>query len=180
MEKGHSYDHNSLSYQRNVPFCIPKTARLTPEKTCLKRVKHPFAPRIHTPYVQQKGIRRLPASLSPFSTGTPVLSYFCFHGSFAFILKKTMASNINNYSQVRSAKATSSQRTNVLTLDSGHCPSNSVTAGMTPGNFPDSFHCLDTRYSLKCHLLSPIPFTYLARHIKNRTPDTTNTAEAEI
>lgn len=48
--KGHSYNHNSLSYQRNVPFCIPKTARLNPEKTCLKRAKQPFVPRIHIPY----------------------------------------------------------------------------------------------------------------------------------
>lgn len=137
MGKGHSYDHNSLSYQRNVPFCIPKTARLTPEKTCLKRVKHPFAPRIHIPYrITDKHSRTSGFSFTIFNRHASFIIFllswqFCFH-----LEKKTMASNINNYSQVRSAKATSSQRTNVLTLDSGHCPSNSVTAGITPGNFP--------------------------------------------
>lgn len=85
MGKGHSYDHNSLSYQRNVPFCIPKTARLTPEKTCLKRVKHPFAPRIHIPYrITDKHSRTSGFSFTIFNRHASFIIFllswqFCFH-----------------------------------------------------------------------------------------------------
>lgn len=85
MEKGHSYDHNSLSYQRNVPFCIPKTARLTPEKNVSQEGKAAFRSantyplRITERYSQTSGF-----SFSIFNRHTSFIIFllswqFCFH-----------------------------------------------------------------------------------------------------